>query len=662
MYVIGNIALILGAVISAYSIVANIIGVRKKSSKWLESAQGAMLSLLLVGSTSTFILLYLLGTSQFQYKYVAQYTNLELPLVYKLTAFWAGNAGSLLLWTFLLSLYSAIIVLSKKKQNEMLPYVSSILSINLLFFYVVMLISGNPFEMTETIPPDGKGLNPMLQNPGMVIHPVTLYMGYVGLAIPFAYAIAALIMKRMDALWIKLTRKWTLTAWLFLTIGNIVGGWWAYLELGWGGYWAWDPVENASFMPWLTVSAFLHSVMIQERKNMLKTWNLSLIILSYILSLFGTFLVRSGILTSVHAFGDSNLGTYFLLFMAFMLLFSMYVVISRYQLIKKDSLPIQSYFSKESSFLLNNYILVAATFAVFWGTMYPLISEALTGTKVNVGAPYFNKVMAPIMLALILLMAICPLISWQKAVFNRFIKNAYLPLLPGILFAITLIFSGVKGVYAIGGLSVTVIMLFTHFLEVIRGVRARRKATKENIILATVRLTRKNQRRYGGYLVHIGIAFIAVGVICSNAYSTEVMKTVSKGETVSIGDYKLTFEELSERSERGNGIVHANLAVSYKGKNKGTIKPEKIFYDKWPEPSSEVAIKTNWKEDLYVVLSSWESNEKITLVMKINSFVSWIWLGGVIMVLGTAIALIGGKPLKRVNSQTPNRKEVRETK
>ncbi|KOP83821.1 heme lyase CcmF/NrfE family subunit [Cytobacillus solani] len=643
MYLIGNIALILGIVISLYSLAANIIGMKKNNRKWLESARGGILSLAFVTSISAFLLFYILGTSQFQFKYVAAYTNNQLPLVYKLAAFWAGNAGSLLLWAFLLSIYAAIIVLSKKKQNNMIPYVSNVLLLNILFFYIVMVFNANPFEMTDTIPADGKGLNPMLQNPGMVIHPVTLYMGYVGLAVPFAYAIAALLMKNMDSGWIKLTRRWTLTAWLFLTIGNIVGGWWAYLELGWGGYWAWDPVENASFLPWLTVSAFLHSVMIQERKNMLRTWNLSLIILSYILSLFGTFLVRSGILTSVHAFGDSNLGTYFLIFMAFMMIFAIYVVITRYQLIKKESKPIEAYFSKESSFLLNNFILVAAAFAVFFGTMYPLISETLTGTKVNVGAPYFNKVMAPIMLALLLLMAICPLISWQKAVFERFLKNTLAPIIVALLFAGALVAMGVKGIYAIIGLTVTVFMFNVHLAEFWRGVRARRKATKEGFLKAAFQLTRKNQRRYGGYIVHIGIAVIAVGVISSNAYSEEVMKTVNQGESFKVGNYELTFNELTETEERGNGIVAADIDVKYKGKSNGTIHPEKIFYGTWPEPSSEVAIKTNWKEDLYVVLSSWESKEKVTVVVKINPFVSWIWAGGILMMIGTAIALIGGK-------------------
>ena len=643
MYLIGNITIYLGIVIAAYALIANILGIRKHSKKWIESARGAVLSLIFVSLLASFLLLYFLGTSQFQFEYVASYTSLNLPMVYKLTAFWAGNAGSLLLWTVLLCLYTGILVFSKEKRNPMMPYVSSILLLNILFFFTVMALDGNPFAMTETIPADGKGLNPMLQHPGMILHPVTLYLGYVGLAVPFAFAIGALILRRMDAEWIKLTRRWTITAWLFLTLGNIIGGWWAYLELGWGGYWAWDPVENASFLPWLTVSAFLHSVMIQERKGMLKTWNISLIILSYILTLFGTFLVRSGVLTSVHAFGSGPLGTYFLVFMAFMMLFSIYIVMTRYQLIKKESIPIDSYFSKESSFLLNNLILVAGAFAVFWGSMYPLISEAVTGTKINVGAPYFDSVMAPILLCLILLMAVCPLIAWQKATVERFIKNAIWPLAAGIVSAITLIILGTKGILAVIGLSSTIFMFATHVQEFIQGTRARMRATKENIFRAIYKLIRKNQRRYGGYIVHIGIALIAVGVIASHAFSEEVLKTVNLGESFTIGDYELTFKGLTETTDKGNGIVVADIGTTYRGKDVGTVQPEKVFYESWPEPSTEVAIKTNWKEDLYLVLSSWENREKITLQVKVNPFVSWIWAGGIIMIIGTAVALVGGK-------------------
>lgn len=643
MYVVGNTALYLGMIISLYALIANLAGVKRKNSRLLESARGSVLALVFLSAVASFLLLYILGTSRFQFEYVASYTSKNLPLVYKLTAFWAGNAGSLLLWLFLLCVYTGLLVFSKAKKNPMIPYASSVLLLNILFFFIVLVTTDNPFEMTDTIPADGKGLNPMLQHSGMILHPVTLYLGYVGLSVPFSFAVSALMLKRMDAEWITLTRRWTLAAWLFLTLGNIIGGWWSYLELGWGGYWAWDPVENASFLPWLTVTAFLHSVMVQERKGMLRIWNLSLVILSYVLTLFGTFLVRSGVLTSVHAFGEGNLGTYFLVFMTLMLILSIYVVMTRYQLIKKETNLIKTYFSKESSFLLNNLILVAGAFAVFWGTMYPLVSEVLTGTKVNVGPPYFIKVMAPIMLGLIILMAVCPVIAWQKATVKRFLKSMVWPLAAGVLTAIILAALGVKGIFAIIGLSCTVVMFASHIQEFVLGIQARRKVTQENILKAAWNLMMKNQRRYGGYIVHIGVAVLAVGVIASHAYSSEVLQTVQTGKSFAIGNYKLTFKGLSEHMENGNGIVVADMDVTYKGKKIGTVKPEKIFYETWPEPSTEVAIKTNWSQDLYVVLSSWESRDKATFQVKINPFVSWIWTGGVIMVIGIVITLIGGK-------------------
>lgn len=643
MYVIGNTALYLGIIISLYALIANIAGVRKENNRLLESARGSVLALVFLSSIASFLLLYILGTSQFQYKYVASYTSENLPLVYKLTAFWAGNAGSLLLWLFLLCVYTGLLVFSKKKRNPMIPYASSVLLLNILFFFLVIVTTSNPFEMTGIVPADGKGLNPMLQHPGMILHPVALYLGYVGLAVPFSFAISALMLKRMDAEWISLTRRWTLVAWLFLTLGNIIGGWWSYLELGWGGYWAWDPVENASFLPWLTVTAFLHSMMIQERKGMLKTWNLSLVILSYVLTLFGTFLVRSGILTSVHAFGEGKLGTYFLVFMAVMLVLSIYIVMTRYQLIKKETNLVNSYFSKEGSFLINNLILVAGAFAVFWGTMYPLISEVLTGTKVNVGPPYFIKVMAPIMLGLIILMAVCPVIAWQKATMKRFLKNMVWPLAAGVVTAIILVALGIKGAFAIIGLSCTVSMFVTHIQEFILGISARRKVTKENIFKAARNLMMKNQRRYGGYIVHIGIAVLAIGVISSHAYSSEILETVQAGKSFAIGEYELTFQSLSEHMEQGNGIVVADMDVKYKGKEIGKVQPKKVFYETWPEPSTEVALRTNWSQDLYVVLSSWENRDKATFQVKINPFVSWIWTGGGIMVIGIIITLIGGQ-------------------
>ncbi len=644
MYILGNATLYLGLAVALYTAVASTVGIVSQKPKWGESARGGVLALMFLSTLSSFLLLYLLGTGRFEFKYVAAYTNETLPIAYKLSAFWAGNAGSLLLWAFLLCMYMFVIVYSKKTTYyRLIPCVIAILSVNILFFYTVMVFNVNPFAMTDTIPPDGKGLNPMLQNPGMVIHPVTLYLGYVGMAIPFAFAIGALLLKDMDATWIRLTRRWTLSAWLFLTLGNITGGWWAYVELGWGGYWAWDPVENASFMPWLTATALLHSVIIQERKGMLKTWNLILVIVTYLLSLFGTFLVRSGLLTSVHAFSDSDLGRYFLVFMTLMAIISCYVMISRYQLIQKNTRPLEAYISKETNFLINNLILVVLAFAVMWGTMYPLISEAFFSTKVNVGPPFFKKVTAPIFLLLLFLVAICPPTSWTRATFSNLLRSLILPVVVSVVGIGILIALDVNGAYSLLGFFAVFMLLATHIHEIFRSVNARMKTTGESLTKSFGRLVYKNRRRYGGYIVHMGIGFMAIGIISTQSYSIEKTVAISANESTTIGDYKLTFKKLEEDmdyfNKTNNGKVYAQVAIEKNGKEVGEIRPEKIFYSTWPEPTSEVKLYTTWKEYLYVVLSSWEDDKKATFLIKVNPFVNWIWGGGIIVLLGTLYAM-----------------------
>ncbi|MFN7253318.1 MAG: heme lyase CcmF/NrfE family subunit [Anaerobacillus sp.] len=643
MHLIGNLSIYLALALSIYAFTIFILGIYKQDQRLVDSGKAATLIVFILASISMLILFTALGTSQFQFEYVAAYTSSDLPILYKLAALWAGNAGSLLLWTFFLTMYTAMVVYSRKmKNNPMAPYVAAIMLANTIFFYLILGFVAKPFILLDQVPIEGRGLNPMLQDPGMLLHPVTLYLGYVGLAVPFAFAIAALIIKNVDAFWLKMTRRWTIIAWVFLTLGNVIGGYWAYMELGWGGYWAWDPVENASFMPWLTVTAYLHSVMIQERKNMLKIWNISLIILSYALTLFGTFLVRSGVLTSVHAFGDSNLGAYFLIFMALAVIFSLYVLMSRYHLLKKDSGQFESFFSKESSFLVNNLILVGGTFAVFWGTIFPLVSEAVRGTKVTVGIPFFNTVMSPILLALIFVMAVCPLIAWQRSTAKNLRDNFLIPALISLVIVGLLVGLGLRAAYPIIAFGIISFMILTHFLEFYRGVKARRKVTKEAYPVALYWLMLKNRRRYGGYIVHFGIAFMAIGIVGSN-FDTETMKTVPKGGTIEIEDYVLTYEYLAQRSEGINDIVFANIHISKSGKDIGYIQPERIFYGNWEEPSTEVAVLGNLREDLYVVLSAWESDGRATFVVKVNPLVKWVWIGSFIIVIGSVFAIWPGK-------------------
>lgn len=643
LHIIGNVTIYLAFILSIYAFIVLAIGIKKQNQRLVDSGKGAALSIFILASISILLMLVLLGTEQFQFEFVYSYTSTDLPLVYKLTALWAGNAGSLLLWTFFLALYTVLIAFSKKmKRNPMTPYIISVMMLNTIFFYFILSFVTQPFRLLDTVPTEGNGLNPMLQDPAMILHPIFIYLGYVGLTVPFAFAMASLILKNMDAYWVQMTRRWTIFAWLFLTLGNVIGGYWAYNELGWGGYWAWDPVENASFMPWLTVTAFLHSIMIQERKNMLQTWNYSLIIISYGLALFGTFLVRSGVLTSVHAFGENNLGSYFFLYMAVMVIGAMYILMSRYNLIQKDTGQIESFLSKGSSFLMNNLILLGATFAVLWGTIFPLVSEAVTGTKVTVGTPFFNTVMPPIMLALLLLMAVCPPISWQRSTLKSLLKIYTKPIIISLVIVGLLFVIGIRDAYPLIAFTVIAFLLFTHISEFVRGTRARQKSTNESTLVAFGRLLWRSRRRHGGYIVHIGIALIAFGIVGSN-FNMQQLETLQEGESMAIDDYTLTYESLEQRSEGENIAVFANIAVEKDGKEIGYIQPERVFYPNWDEPATEVAIRSTLEEDLYVVLNGWGEDLSAVLEVRVNPLVQWIWIGSVVIVIGTIFAVWGGR-------------------
>jgi cytochrome c-type biogenesis protein CcmF len=659
MYLFANATIYVGLALAIYSLLIITLGISTKNQKLINSGKGGVIAILVCASMAMLSLFYLLATSQFQYEYVTDYTSSELPIIYKLTALWAGNSGSLLLWTFFLVLYTVMISFSRKMRgNPMVPYISAILLGNIVFFFLILGFVAKPFILLDQVPIEGHGLNPMLQNPGMIIHPVTLYLGYVGLAIPFAFAMAALLLKNVDDFWIKMTRRWTIIAWLFLSLGNIFGGQWAYIELGWGGYWAWDPVENASFMPWLTATAFLHSVMIQERKNMLKIWNISLIITSYALTLFGTFLVRSGVLTSVHAFANSNLGLYFLIFMGVMVIGALYVLMSRYNLLKRSAGEFNSYISKESSFLINNLLLVGAAFGVFWGTVFPLVSEAVRGTKVTVGMPFFNTVQAPILLSMMFLMAVCPLLAWQRSSLKNLKKNFLIPAILAVAAMALMVVLGIQKAWAVIGFGVIVLLFITHFLEFYRGVKARRKMTSEKVYLSLYRLMTKNRRRYGGYIVHIGIAFIAMGIIGSQNYDVQTMKTVNLGDSIELKDYRINYERLDQKKEGINDIVYAELTVFKNGKRIGNIQPEKVFYGNWDQPSSEVGLITSLKEDLYVVLSDWEDDGKATFIVKVNPMIAWLWIGSFMIVIGSLFAVWNGKYQNITPRYTGVRKEV----
>lgn len=647
---LGTFALLVGFVLALYAIGTFLIGVKNDNQRLIASAKGAVVSLAVSLTVASAALFYALGTSDFSLKYVAEYTSRDLDTLYKYMAFWAGQAGSLLLWVWFLAALSAIVVyIPFPGSRQQIPVIGSVLMGISLFFLFILNFVTSPFTTISPVPADGSGLNPLLQNPGMFIHPLTLYIGYVGFSVPFAFAIAALITKKLDDTWIRETRRWTLCAWLFLSIGIIYGAQWAYVELGWGGYWGWDPVENASLMPWLVGTAFLHSVMIQERKGMLKIWNVGLIIATFLLSIFGTFLTRSGILSSVHAFNDSTLGTWFLIFLATTFAASLLLFVDRVPLLRSKS-SFESYVSRESSFLFNNLLLVGMAFTVLWGTVYPLISEAVTGQKVTVGPPFFNQVMVPLGLALIILAGICPLIAWRKSSWKNLRENFLIPFSAGVAAAALLALLGIRNAGALFSFGTVGFVAASIALEIYRGVQVRRKMTGESVPVAWGRLFTKNRRRYGGYLVHTAILLIVIAITGEGVFHQEITKSVKPGESIALGGYTFAYDGLFEKNEPGKTRVYADLRV-YRGsgqeggvkagerKELGVLRPEKVFYDKFEQPSSEVAILGGLDKDLYVILAGWDRDGTTTFKVVINPLMAWMWIGEYLLVLATLFAM-----------------------
>lgn len=642
---LGYLALILALAVAVYSLIVAVFGVKSGDRRLEESAKGGILAVAILVSVASLALFNLLVKSDFSVLYVYQYTSRNLPLFYKLSAFWAGNAGSLLLWALVLSIYAAIVAYSKRhRHDKSLPYVNIILLINTVFFLFAIVFLSNPFERTPVPVSEGYGLNPMLQNPGMVIHPITIFLGYVGFAVPFAFAMAALITRQTGDEWIKVTRRWSVIAWMFLSLGNLYGAQWAYVELGWGGFWAWDPVENASFIPWLTATAFIHSVMIQERKDMLKVWNMALIIITYLLTLFGTWLVRSGVITSVHAFGTSDIGNFFLGFLLLMTIGSVGLLLFRMDSLK-DGREFESYLSRESSFLLNNLLLVGGAFAVFWGTIFPLVSELVRGVTVTVGPPFFNQVAGPILLTMMLLMGICPLIAWRRASLAKTLRSCLWPAVISVPLGVVIyLTSGDSRLWPPIAFTVIIFVGLTHLKEIAVGVRVRHQLTKESLPTALWRLLSKNRRRYGGYLVHLGVVLICLAIIGTMGYQKDITKTVNIGDTIEIEGYTLTYQGLREKPEGTNIVVYADMPVIKNGVEIGRATPEKIFHAEWDQPSTEVSILGSLKEDLYVILSTWDrGGEEATFKVNVNPLMAWMWIGGHLLVLGTIFAVWPGR-------------------
>jgi len=648
MIVLGEISLMLTVVLAFYALITSIIGFQKWQGQILTSSRRALVGIFILLTIAVIALSQALITRNYELKYVVEYTSNNLSVFYALSAIWAGQAGSLLVWAWLLSLFTAITLYQNRNKNLLLmPYVSATLSGILLFFIVLLVFVSSPFERMPFLVQEGQGLNPLLQNPGMMFHPTTQYLGYVAFSIPFAFAIGALLTRKLDSEWITSTRRWTLFAWFFLTLGIIIGAEWAYVELGWGGFWGWDPVENASFMPWLTGTAFLHSVMIQERRSMLKIWNVVLILLTFLLTILGTFITRSGIIASVHAFSESTLGYIFLLFMAITLVFSTYLVITRREELKSRN-KLDSFLSRESSFLFNNLLLLAVAFATLWGTLFPMISEAVRGIKITVGPPFFNTVTLPIGIALILLTGICPLIAWRKASVNNFFRNFLIP--SGVLVTVFLIllFSGIREIYPLLSFSLISFVISSILMEFYRGVKARMRYD-HNVFRAFFNLLSKFRRRYGGYIVHIGVMLMFIGMTGISAFSMEKEGVLKKGESMTIKNYKLTNIGVDQYKTAVADVISASLRVEKDGKFLGIMNPSKEFHTLQEQLVTEVAIRSNYKEDLYLILGSVQNDGSIFLKVKVNPLITWLWWGTYVLVVGTLIAWWPGKR----SSKTP---------
>ena len=595
----------------------------------------------LVGAAAV-ILWYGLLNDQFQISYVWNSSERSLPTFYKFAAIWGGQAGSLLFWTLLLGLFSTATALTyRRRQRALMPYVNATLLAALLFFLVLLVFSANPFEQIGVVPPDGRGLNPLLQNYWMVIHPVMLYLGWVGLTVPFAFAVAALLSRQLDRRWVRTVRRWTLIPWMFLSAGIIMGSQWAYMELGWGGYWAWDPVENASFLPWLTATAFLHSVIIQEQRGILKVWNVTLIWLTFTLVVLGTFTTRSGILSSVHSFAQSPVGPYFLVFLSITTIGFLLLLFQRLPFLQGEN-EIDSISSREGAFLANNWLFAGIAFVILWGTFFPMFSEILTGDRISVAAPWFNRVAGPLFLLLFVLMGVGPLLGWRRTGASALRHQFTWPLLAGLVSAPFFLFTS-RNPFPVAGLSVCVFVAATIVQEFVRGARARRRARGEPLHAALWGLLRRNGRRYGGYIVHFGIVLIGVAVIGNEFYQSTTHVTLADGKSVELAGYRLTYTDLESRRSSNHTEIRASLLVtdSSSGRALGTITPRRNIYDKAPDqPTSEVGLRMTPAEDVYVILNGWQGDgSSATFTIYINPLTMWMWIGGLLVVIGTVVSV-----------------------
>ena len=659
MAAFGSFALLIALALAAYNLFAGAVALRLIATgqpapispeRLADTARRSGIAGFIAVSAAAFALIYAVFTNDFSITYILEHSNRALPGAYKFSALWSGQEGSLLLWAWLLGMYGFVLRLTHKHDVKLYAYAGTILAGIQVFFLTVVNFAAPPFALLKgAIPDDGNGLNPLLQYPEMVIHPPMLYLGYVGFSVPFAFALGALMMRYPGEKWIKITRGWTMVTWLFLTCGIFLGMHWAYAVLGWGGYWGWDPVENASFMPWLTGTAFLHSVMMQEKKGMMKSWNVWLIFSTFLLTLLGTLLTRAGLVSSVHAFAESSIGTWFSVFMGIVLAVCIFTYILQRNHLKGEH-HIESLVSRESSFLFNNLVLLAACFVILWGTLFPIISEYVQGTKVTVGPPFYNRVAIPIGIFLLFLTGVGPLLPWRATSLRAIRRNFIVPSIALWSTVIVCLAAGVRpwkngafdngNFYALVAFAVSAGVLAAILSEFFRGAAVISRQTHRNLFASMYLLIRRNTRRYGGYMIHIGVVIVVIG-LAGAAFNRSNESEMALHSSMTIGPYTLVQVGATQDSNLNYNSEYALLDVYRNGKKEFQMTPEKRVYLASDQPQTMVAIHSVPGWDLYVVYegSNPDTGQPIIKAF-LNPLVSWIWAGVVFIVFGTFVALV----------------------
>jgi cytochrome c-type biogenesis protein CcmF len=637
---LGAAALIAGLAIALSAAAAGVVGARSGDARMLAAARNGayVVAALLVLASVVLIVAFL--SHDYSLRYVAERSSRAMPTSFVAAAFYSGQQGSLLYWATALGILATFAIhTTYRRLHDLIGYAIAVLMGIEAFFLLMLAFVSSPFERLPVPLADGRGLNPLLYDGGMLIHPPMLLLGYASVAVPYAFAMAALLAGRDDADWMRVTRRFALLAWAFLGAGNLLGAWWAYHVLGWGGYWGWDPVENSAIMPWLALTAYVHSVMVQQRRGLLKVWNMALIIATFCLAVQGTFIVRSGVISSVHSFAQSTIGPYFFAFLAVVVIVSVTALVTRLPLLRREE-PFESVVSRESGFLLNNVLLVGIAFATYWGTIFPILSEAIRGVKATVGPPFYQQVNGPLLLALLVLMGIGPLLPWRRASHEHLRRSFVTPLAIAGVGTLILALLGLRAPAALLALAASLFATATVGWEYFRGVRARMRSTGESAPRALVRLVSRARSRYGGYVVHLGVVLIAVGVVSSSSFQIGREASLPVGASMSIGRYTLTHQGLEETRAPGSRTVTARLLVTEPDGSSRVVTPAKVFYENFnDQPATHVAIETDNLEDLYLVLAGWGDDATISLAAFVNPMVSLIWLGGVVLLLGSLITL-----------------------